>query len=144
MPRLELTGLDELVAAIGRISKIPHEVQERALKAGADIAMAEIKSKGEALGVRDAESNIHILDKLKINKPSYKDDIAYTDITFAGTRTRGNKQTRNAEIAFINEYGDRKQDARQFIKTAMEGKADEITNAQAEVLGDWWEDEYRR
>lgn len=47
-----------------------------------------------------------------------------------GTNERGN---RNAEVAFINEFGKHGQPARPFIKTANEEAADTAVEAAAKV-----------
>ena len=63
----------------------------------------------------------------------------YADVTFSGSRQRGNTKTRNAEIAFVNEYGRQGQTARPFIRQAGEQYADEIAAPGERILGDWME-----
>ena len=53
-------------------------------------------------------------------------------------------QTRQAEIAFINEYGKQGQPARPFIGTAMNRSADRIQDQAEKVIGDWIENEFQR
>ena len=139
MARLEFDGLDELNAAFGRIKAIPHDVTSRALASMADIAAKEIRLSGESMGVYDPESETHILDKISKSKPKMTEEGGYQDITFAGTRVRGNKRVRNAEIAFINEYGKRNQPARPFIGKAMTANDKKMADAAGDVLGDWLE-----
>ena len=67
------------------------------------------------------------------------DSGGYADVTFSGTRTRGRTRTRNAEIAFINEYGKRNQPARPFIRTAAETGGDQIAEPGEKIVGDWFE-----
>ena len=94
------------------------------------------------MGVRDPESDIHILDKIKPAKAKKTETGGEQRITFSGTRSRHKTRTRNAEIAFINEYGKRGQKARPFIGTAMTQNEDKI-NAPAEtVIGDWIESNF--
>ena len=139
MARLEFDGLDELNKAFGRIKAIPQEVTSRALASMADIAAKEIRLSGESMGVYDPESETHILDKITTTKPKLTPEGGYQDITFSGTRVRGNKRVRNAEIAFINEYGKRNQPARPFIGKAMTANDKKMADAAADVLGDWLE-----
>lgn len=139
MAKFNTFGLDEAIAAFGRISNIPDETRDKALDAMADVAKAAVKAQGEAMGVRDPESSVHILDVITTTDPEKTPTGGREDITFKGKRTRGNTKTRNAEIAFINEYGKRGQPARPFIGTAMAKKEKQITDAGAEVLGDWLE-----
>ena len=137
MPRLDLSGYDELIAAFDKISKVPEEVQMKALTAMEEVAASKIKASGEAYGVRDPESPVHVLDSVKVNKPKKTDSGGYADVTFSGTRSRSGKQVRQAEIAFINEYGKRNQQARPFVGEAMNKNADAIAKAGAEVILDY-------
>lgn len=142
MATLELTGFDDLQEAFRHISQIPWDTTAEALDAMAEVAMAEIRAEGERMGVRDPESDVHILDKIKRNKAKRTESGGKEAITFRGTRTRGKTKTRNAEIAFVNEYGKRGQRARPFIGTAMTAKEDEISAPAEEVIGDWIENNF--
>ena len=139
MASLELEGFDSLEDAFRRISEIPFEVTEDALDGMAEVAAAKIRSSGEAMGVRDPESDVHILDKIKITKAKKTQSGGYEAITFSGSRTRGKAKTRNAEIAFVNEYGKRGQRARPFIGTAMKQFEDAIFAPAEKIIGDWIE-----
>lgn len=144
MARLELEGFAELDSAFAHIANIPKPVKEKALQAMANVAAPQIKRSGESMGVRDRESSEHILDSIKLNKPTTNDDGGHLDITFTGRRTRGNTTTRNAEIAFVNEYGKRNQQARPFIGTAMNQYAAKIAEAGADILWDYIEREFEK
>lgn len=144
MPRLELTGMDDLLKAFENISQVPDSVVDRALTEMETIAADEIKSSGERYRIRDQESNVHILDNIKINKPKRTENGGYADVTFSGSRTRHGNNTRNAEIAFINEYGKRNQQARPFIGEAMNKKAKEIVQAGADIVTEWMEKEFNK
>ena len=143
MASLELYGLDELNDAFRRISDIPAEVTTEALDAMAEVAADKIRAKGESMGIRDPESDVHILDKVSTKrKAKITDSGGYKMISFTGTRTRGKTKTRNAEIAFVNEYGKTGQPARPFIRTAMAEGEDDIVRPAGEIIGDWIENEY--
>ena len=142
MARVELNGLDDLNAAFGRIADIPWDVTEKALNAMAEAAAEKIKTRGESLHIRDPESNVHILDKIKPAKAKKTDAGGYQDITFSGTRTRGKSKTRNAEIAFINEYGKTGQPARPFMGPAMEENTESIADPGLDIVGDWIENQF--
>lgn len=144
MARLEIHGIDELNAAFNRIKDIPSTVTTQALNSMADIAAAAIRLSGESMGVRDPESDVHILDKIKKAKPKLNASGGHQDITFSGTRTRGETKTRNAEIAFVNEFGKRGQPARPFIGQAMTQNEEKIAAAGGDVLGDWIENEFAK
>lgn len=141
---LQLLGFEDLDAAFNRISTIPASVTEDALSAMAAVAAAKIRSTGESMGVRDPESDVHILDKIKMQKPKLASGGGYAEVNFSGTRTRKRTRTRNAEIAFVNEYGKRGQPARPFIGTAMERYAGAIAKPGEEIIGDWIEKEWKK
>lgn len=144
MASLEISGLDDLTEAFGRISDIPDAVAQEALGKMAELAAVKIKAQGETMGVRDPHSDVHILDNIKPTKAKKGKDGWYEDITFAGSRTRNGIRTRNAEIAFVQEYGKRSQQARPFVGTAMEANADRITEVGWGLVGDWMETEFER
>ncbi|MBQ1361971.1 MAG: hypothetical protein IIY43_02855 [Oscillospiraceae bacterium] len=144
MATLELTGFDDLEDAFRRISEIPFDVTAEALDAMAAVAAEKIRSTGESMGVRDPESDVHILDRIKPRKPKKTTEGGYEMISFTGTRRRGNTTTRNAEIAFVNEYGKKGQPARPFIGTAMNRNADQIQDQAEKVIGDWIENEFNQ
>ena len=143
MASFEFFGIDDLNDALHRLGQPPNEVKAKALTAMAKVAAGKIKSQGEALGVRDPESDVHILDKIKVNKPKLNDGGGVCTITFAGTRSRGRKRVRNAEIAFINEYGTGKQIARPFIGQALTQNEKAIVEPGAEIIGDWIEKTFK-
>ena len=145
MATLELKGFEDLEDAFRRISEIPFDVTAEALDKMAEVAAEKIRSTGETMGVRDPDSDVHILDKVKkASKARKTDSGGYLNITFTGTRRRGNTTTRNAEIAFLNEYGKKGQPARPFIGTAMSRNEDAITAQAEKVIGDWIENEFSK
>ena len=143
MASFEFSGFDELSEALERISQPPEEIKAEALTAMAQVAAGKIKARGESLGVRDPESDVHILDSIKVNKPKLTKDGGSCLITFSGTRLRGGKRVRNAETAFVNEYGNRKQDGRPFVGLAMTQNEPAIVEPGAEILGDWIEKSFK-
>lgn len=142
MARLEIEGFDELDAALKRIGNVPDSVKTQALDAMAAVAKEKIRATGEAMGVRDPDSNVHILDKLTTTKAKLTESGGREDVTFSGSRRRGNTTTRNSEIAFVNEYGKQGQPARPFIGQAMTRNEKEIAAPGIEILGDWIEKEF--
>lgn len=140
MASLELEGFEDLATSLQRFAAIPEEELKRMVVNMAETALPKIKSKGEALGVRDPMSDVHILDKMKIGKFKKTLTGGYVDITFSGTRMRNETKTRNAEIAFVNEYGKRSQRARPFIGLALTENEDEILAQADEAFGDWADD----
>lgn len=144
MATLELLGFEDLNDAFKRISDIPAEITTAALDAMADVAADKIRASGEAMGVRDPESSVHILDKIVTRKAKLTTWGGSEDISFSGTRLRGKTRTRNAEIAFVNEYGKRGQPARPFIGKAMTQNEDQISAPAEKIVGDWIEKEFAK
>ena len=139
MATVRLEGFQEVDRMFKELGDVPFDVTQEAVLAMADEGEKAVRSTGSARGVRDPESNVHILDKIKHTKVKETDDGAVCYVTFSGSRTRGKTRTRNAEIAFINEYGNRNQTARQFIRQASEQYADAISAPGEKIIGDWQE-----
>lgn len=133
-------GLDEFIKTMSEMAKAPEETQQDILYAMGERALSAEKETGESMGVRDEESGQHILDKIKLTKPKKnKNGVWSISVTFGGTRTdeKHKRPTRNAEIAFINEFGKQNQPARPFIKTALEVHGEEITRAGEKVWNEY-------
>lgn len=144
MARFNSFGIDELQEAFKHISKIPDGTKTDMLDSMAKVAKEKVKYTGESMGVRDPNSSIHILDNITTTEPKLTADGGSEDITFSGTRPNGKKRLRNAEIAFIQEYGRKNAPARPFIGTAMTKHDKQIADAGADVLGDWIEKEFQK
>lgn len=144
MGSLSVSGSDKLSDAFARIQDIPFSVTAEALDAMADVAVREIQDTGETMGVWDENSDVHILDHIVTKKAKKTDDGGRKKISFDGTRRRGNTETRNAEIAFVNEYGKRGQPARPFVRTALEQNGELISEPGEKIIGDWIENEYKK
>lgn len=139
MATISLEGFDELSEMFRKLSPIPDSVLTEALNGMAEVAEAAVRQQGLSLGVKDPKSTEHILDNITHTKPKKTESGGKSDVTFKGTRDRGNTTTRNAEIAFINEYGKRGQAPRPFIRLAAETAGDSIADAGEKIVGEWWD-----
>ena len=143
MADVVLTGFDELQDAFKAISAVPFTVTRRALDSMAEVAEEKIRATGESMGVRDPDPDVqeHILDRISHSKPKQTEDGGKAFITFLGSRLRGNTVTRNAAIAYINEYGAPRRgiSARPFISTGMTKNDKEISAPAEEIIGGWIE-----
>ena len=83
------------------------------------------------MGVEDTGLTIRAIKKGKVKIKKDGSRVIY--IYPSGTRERGEKRIRNAEIAFINEFGKKGQKARPFVRTANEKSAEATTQAAADV-----------
>ena len=136
------SGVTELIASIEELAQVPSDVLDKMLHAQADVVEPAIKKKGLAYGVHRTGVT---LASIKRGRPY--DHGAGRAMTVAprGNNARGD---RNAEVAFINEYGRRsgknkkgvyqgEQKARPFFRDATEDSADEAVNAAADVYDAW-------
>lgn len=130
MAQFHFSGLDELMLDLEDVANLPEDVHDEMLNAMADVTVDAQKRAGRALGVEETGLTLRSIKKGKIKVQSGQ-RVVY--ITPTGTRLRGTKRIRNAEIAFVNEYGKRGQKARPFIRTGNEQSAEEATRAAAEV-----------
>lgn len=139
MATVEVSGFAELDALFKKLGDVPFDVTSEALEAMAEEGENAVRATGTAMGVHDPESSVHILDKVTHARPKQTDSGGVAYVTFSGSRTRGKTKTRNAEIAFVNEYGKEGQEARPFIRQAAEQYADRIAAPGERTVGDWWE-----
>lgn len=104
MARMELDGLGGLMDNLAELAVLPEKVMDDMLNSEADVIAeaqrAEIQRQWKgpySMGI-SAKS-------VKKGKARKTQDGRSISIYPQGTRKRGKKRVRNAEIAFINEYG---------------------------------------
>lgn len=131
MATMECSGLDELILSMTEIAEIPNSVQDEMLNAQADVAVKAQKSKAQAYGIHRTGVT---LGSIKKGKPKAGKDGRMIIVQPKGKNADGN---RNAEVAFVNEYGKRGQTARPFIRDANEQSAAEATEAARKIYNNW-------
>jgi HK97 gp10 family phage protein len=134
MARFNQFGIEDLIGSFENLANIPDGVLDEMLNAGADVIAEKQKAVGRRMGVHLTGVTLESIKKHP--KIGTTKDGRYIDIYPDGKNADGN---RNAEVAFINEFGKRGQDARPFMETANEESAGETTEAAAKVLHDWQE-----
>lgn len=130
----EVSGLTMLQHDMKMAGEIPFDVLSDMLDAKAKVTEETLVY--TAATMLDGEySDGDIVRSIKRTKArkTKKEPVVY--VRFTG-KQHGN---RNAEVAFINEYGKKSQPARPFIKTAIKGSEERAANAARKVL-----DEYLR
>ncbi len=104
MARLEVNGMDALLADYTELLRLPSEVVEGILNAEADVIVpaqrAEIQKRWKGPYSQGISAKSIKKTDVKIKKDGH---CIY--IYPQGSRKRGRKSIRNGEIAFINEYG---------------------------------------
>ena len=139
MAKLVISGLEEIQKTLLEMTDIPENVTEKALTAMGKIGVDAVNGTGEAMGIYDGDSRVHILDKVKLAKIAKTPGGGFTEVYFSGTRKRGNTVTANSLIAFQNEYGNRHQQARPFVRLAAAQYGDQIAAPGEKIIGDWFE-----
>ena len=139
MAQVNLSGFDEINDLFDQLKVVPFEVTSKALTSMANIAASKVKQSGQAMGIYDEESNVHILEKIKVGKPKKTDSGGKVAIDFSGSRSRGKTKSENTYIAFVQEYGKRNQPARPFIATAMTQNEKTIEDAGIAVFDSWFD-----
>lgn len=134
MAEVSFSGLDELMLSMEEVAQIPDTVKDEMLNAQADVVAAAQQAKARAYGVQDTGM---VIGSIKKGKPKTKKDTRIIYVVPSGTRRRGKKTVRNAEIAFVNEYGTKEQRPRPFIRDANEASAEATTQAGFEVYDKW-------
>lgn len=133
MAKFEVNGLDALIGDLGALAQLPDSVAEDILTAEADIVEAEQKITAREMlnGPYSTGKTAAAIKRTKIKKT--KDGKSLT-IYPQGKREKGK---RSAEVAFINEFGapGKKQEPRQFIRTANERAKPKAAQAGEKVYG---------
>ncbi len=142
MAEINFKGLDEVTLSMQEVADLPDEVIDEMLNAGADVVARaqreEALKLGKLGGYRNDGQTIdwstgETARSIKKGKVKIKDGKRILYVTPTGSRSRGNTTVRNAEIAFLNEYGTKTIHARNFLYIANEKCAAETTAAQAAV-----------
>ena len=134
MAEFKVDGLGELMLSLQEIASIPPEVQDEMLNAQADVVVAAQQDSARRHNLEDTGLLIRSIKKTRVKLR--KDNVRVIYVYPHGSRKRGKTTTRNAQIAYVHEFGADKTrtiPATQFIREANEGSALETTEAAAAV-----------
>lgn len=137
MAEFKAVGLDELALSLQEIAEIPEDIQDEMLLAQGDIVAQAQRESAQRYGIQRTGTLIRSIKPGKAKLDKHGNRVLY--VTPVGSRVRGGKKTTNAEIAFLNEYGTRKQRARPFMRDANERSAEAATQAAADIYYRWQE-----
>lgn len=134
MGRMEVGGLDDLIGDLAELAALPERVVEDILNAEADVIVEAQRSEIESRWKSPCSEGISA-KSVKKGKVKKTDDGRVIYVYPQGTRKRGKHSVRNAEIAFINEYGapGRHIAARPAISAANAKKEKEAVEAGEKV-----------
>lgn len=135
MAEFKAVGLDELALSLQEIAEIPEDIQDEMLRAQGNIVAQAQRESAQRYGIQRTGTLIRSIKPGKIKLDKHGSRVLY--VTPVGSRVRGGKKTTNAEIAFLNEYGTRKQRARPFMRDANERSAEAATQAAADIYYRW-------
>ena len=114
MGRITVNGLDALMDDLSDLAKLPDSVIDSILNAEADVIVEAQKRSAQKMGVHKTGVTMSSIKKGKVKKTGNDRSII---VSPQGKNPSG---ARNAEVAFVNEYGKKGQPARPFIRTANE------------------------
>lgn len=127
MATITTDGLAKFAVSLEELQELQIKVIDKMLDAQADIIEPAQKAKGRAYGVY--RTGVTLASIKRGSKKKTKNGRSI-HITLQGRNADGN---RNAEVAFINEFGKKNQLARPFIRDANEANADNAVAASAAI-----------
>lgn len=139
MAHMTVDGLGPLIDDLSELAALPDDVVADMLNAGADVLVQAQQKEVQQQWNGPYSMGISSESIQKDRKVRTTKDIGVTghsiNVYPQGERKRGGKSVRNAEVAFINEYGAPKRGiaARPAIFTANEKAADEAVEAGERV-----------
>lgn len=142
MAEFRADGIDALMLSLQAVANMPMETQDEMLNAGADVLVSAQRAKVRKYGIYDADNTEtrHVADSIQKNRPQTRKGVRTIYVVPKGSRRRGKKVTRNAEILFVNEFGKRGQKARPAVRDATEEAADAVAAAEMQVYDQFLKD----
>lgn len=145
MANINELSTGDLEKLIDQVKKLPDALRQavysKGLDKGGEIIKEYVEGSIAAEGLIDTGQ---MLESIKVQKHD-----AYVEVLPTGTRDRTYKEgvsggkksryrtgsrVRNAEVAFVQEYGTKKQPGTKFMSKAADGSVDDVTEAMATIL----------
>lgn len=130
------SGLNGLNLSLKELMELPDSVAGEMLSAEGRIVAAAQKRSIQGAGLVDSGQ---LVNSITVNaKVKKKSGTRYIAVYPKGKR-KGKKAASNSEVAFINEFGAPKRGipAKQWMRTANDGCADEAVRAAEQVYDRW-------
>ena len=134
MGGFQVDGLSALSVSFDKMAAMPDDVMGAMLREGADVLAKAQQESADAFGLRDTGMMIESIKPGRARRTPDGGDIA---ITPEGSRRRGKTTTRNAEIAYVNEYGKDGQPGTGFISKANFEHGPDAIEASDKVYQNW-------
>lgn len=150
-----VSSVGGVIAELKYLDAIPTKVVDEMLQAEADVIQPKIAKEGLARFNKGYATGKTTLSMQRTKPKTYgrgDDKARKMFVTFNGTRPNGrNKTKRNAEVAFVNEYGyehyywgkdsGKKKPARQFIEMGIAAGENEAFDRAEAIFRKWQENE---
>ena len=130
MAKLKVVGFEGIETSFEKLAPIPNDVTSDMLKAMGKVVEDEIRKSAAQHSIPSGP----MIASLYSKDPTIQSDGGKIVTTFKGSRHRGNTDTREAEIAFLQNYGTSHQKSRQFITDVRERNDPAIGQAGEKVL----------
>lgn len=138
MAQFEFSGIDDLILSMEQAEALPEYLVDEILTEQAEVLAEEIRLRGKGYGVEAKEGGGKMLASIKPGKPKKgKKGGRQIVVSARGSRKRGNTKVTNGEIAFLNNYGKRNQNARPFWSDA-ESMSEKTMRRVAREIYDRW------
>lgn len=134
MGGFRVDGLSALSDSLDKMAAMPDDVMGAMLREGADVLAKAQQESADAFGLWDTGM---MIESIKSGKARRTPDGGDISITPEGTRRRGKTTTRNAEIAYVNEYGKEGQPGTGFISKANFEHGPDAIAASDKVYQNW-------
>lgn len=131
MARLNVTGMDSLVADLELLGRDVRPVMDRMAQAGADVVAEERRKEAKRRGIERTGSMIR---NIKAVKPRGNDTTGRRVVYSQGKDKNG---TRNAEKEFLEHYGYRGRSGSHWIDSAEAKARNEAGKAMENVFDDF-------
>lgn len=128
MARFETRGFDELLAEMKRLGELSGEVADRMLLAGAEEVKEAWKTSAKKHGHRDTGDMIDSIDYPR--KPKDAGGVRSVDIYPQGKDRKG---VRNAEKAFVLNYGTKKNPGSHWVDDADAASGEPVMAAMTAI-----------
>ena len=128
MARFEMEGFDELLADMKRQGELVGEVADRMLMAGAEAVKKEWKASAQRHGHRDTGDMIESIGFK--GKPKTAGDIRIIEIYPQGKDRKG---VRNAEKAFVLNYGKKNKAPSHWVDDADRASGEPVMQVMTEI-----------
>lgn len=134
MAKLSVNGLDDLMLSLKEIASIPDDVAADMLGAEAEI-VEQYQLGSASTMLRGPYSTGQTA--ASIGRTEVKKKAGGIRQMYVYPQGKNDKGVRNAEVAYINEYGKRGQPARPFIAVANEAAATPAVEAAAQIYDEF-------